>query len=57
MRRQSGGRVAYQAGFFEPVFANGWLRAGFFSFAYRLAHLRASRHLVVGTLSALFVLV
>jgi hypothetical protein len=34
----------------------GWLQAGFGSFAYRLAHLRASRPAVVGTLSLLFFL-
>jgi hypothetical protein len=29
----------------------GWLQAGFCSFAYRLAHLRAPRPLVLGALS------
>ncbi len=57
MREQSGGRVAYQANFFDIVFANGWLRAGLGSFAYRLAHLRVSRRLIVGALSAAFILV
>ncbi|MEO8758033.1 MAG: hypothetical protein ABI398_09835 [Devosia sp.] len=34
----------------------GWLQAGFGSFAYRLAHLRASRPTVIGALSLLFFL-
>ncbi len=33
-----------------------WLRAGFFSFAYRLAHLRLSRLVLTPTLTALFFL-
>jgi len=60
MRSQSAGRVAYQAGFFDAGFANGWfgwLRAGFFSFAYRLARLRLPRQLAVGALAAIFILV
>jgi len=32
----------------------GWRQAGFSSFAYRLAHLRAWRPVVVGGLSMLF---
>ena len=34
----------------------GWRQAGFVSFAYRLAHLRAARPAVIGTLAALFFL-
>jgi len=34
----------------------GWLRAGFGSFAYRLAHLRAARPAVLGTLCLCFFL-
>jgi hypothetical protein len=32
----------------------GWLQAGFVSSAYRLAHLRAARPAVIGTLATLF---
>jgi hypothetical protein len=35
----------------------GWRQAGFVSFAYRLAHLRASRPTVIGVLFLLFFLV
>lgn len=45
----------------EPRFAvaseylrQGWVQAGFSSFAYRLAHLRASRSLLLSCLSVLF---
>jgi hypothetical protein len=45
----------------EPVFVGAveylrlrWQQAGFVSFAYRLAHLRASRPAVIGSLSLLF---
>jgi hypothetical protein len=34
----------------------GWLQAGFCSFAYRLAHLRASRPALVGSLAFAFFL-
>jgi hypothetical protein len=34
----------------------GWLQAGFSSFAYRLAHLRASRFLVLTSLSVAFLI-
>jgi hypothetical protein len=34
-----------------------WLQAGFFGFAYRLAHLRAPRFGVVAALSLCFLLV
>ncbi len=54
MREQAGGRVAYQATGFSSVFATGWLQAGFFSFAYRLAHLRLSRTSVLGVMFLLF---
>jgi len=54
---------AGQASRIEPEFVGafessrlGWLQAGFGSFAYRLAHLRASRPAVIGTLSLLFFL-
>jgi len=32
----------------------GWLQAGFGSFAYRLAHLRASRTVILSCLSIVF---
>jgi hypothetical protein len=34
----------------------GWLQAGLSSSAYRLAHLRADRHAVLGTLCLIFFL-
>ncbi len=34
----------------------GWLQAGLFGSAYRLAHLRAARSTVLGTLAVLFFL-
>jgi hypothetical protein len=34
----------------------GWLQAGFVSSAYRLAHFRAARPAIIGTLSVLFIL-
>jgi hypothetical protein len=34
----------------------GWLQAGLLSFAYRLAHLRASRPAVIGGLTLVFFL-
>jgi hypothetical protein len=41
------------AGVFElPLL--GWLQAGFGSFAYRLAHLRAHRPAALGALAVLF---
>ena len=54
---------AVQVSRIEPEFVGafessrlGWLQAGFGSFAYRLAHLRASRPAIVGALSLLFLL-
>jgi len=35
---------------------SGWMQAGFSSFAYRLAHLRAPRLAVVSVLSVVFLL-
>ncbi len=32
----------------------GWLQAGFSSFAYRLAHFRAPRPVLIGVLAAIF---
>ena len=34
----------------------GWLQAGLVSFAYRLAHLRAARPAVIGSLTLVFFL-
>jgi hypothetical protein len=34
----------------------GWRQAGFVSFAYRLAHLRTPRTLIMGAIAALFIL-
>jgi hypothetical protein len=55
---------ASQASRIEPVSARafelpllGWLQAGFGSFAYRLAHLRAHRPAVLGTLAVIFYIV
>ena len=55
---------AGQASRIEPVSARafelpllGWLRAGFGSFAYRLAHLTIPRGFAVGGLTFLFVFV
>jgi hypothetical protein len=55
-------RAAFGRDFWGPASAfrfvrSRWLQAGFFGFAYRLAHLRASRSFVVPALAALFVLV
>jgi hypothetical protein len=54
---------AIEASRIEPVSASlseflrlGWLQAGFGSFAYRLAHLRASRPAVIGALTLVFLL-
>jgi hypothetical protein len=44
------------AGPFEPS-RSGWLQAGFVSFAYRLAHLRAPRPLVFAGLVLAFLMV
>jgi hypothetical protein len=48
---------------FEPVSVGafeylllGWRQAGFVSFAYRLAHLRASRPTLIGALFLMFFL-
>ena len=35
----------------------GWLQAGFSSFAYRLAHLRAPRSMLIGVLCVVFFIV
>ena len=57
MWKQDGSRVAYPIVGYSPVSEFGWLRAGFLSSAYRLAHLSLPRALVLGILSGLFVLV
>ncbi len=54
MRRQFEGGENYQAAGVPNDFATGWLRAGFFSFAYRLAHLRLSHSMTLFALASLF---
>lgn len=56
MRRQFEGAVMYQVASVPSVFASWWLRVGFFSFAYRLAHLRISRVIAISALAGIFYL-
>lgn len=56
MRAASASRVSVGPTPAMGLSRSGWLQAGFSSFAYRLAHLRASRLTLTGTLSLIFFL-
>lgn len=54
MRVVSASSIAYRGGETRPVQTFGWLQAGFFGFAYRLAHLSLPRPLVMAALTVFF---
>ncbi len=57
MRAGSASRIEpLSVGAFEYS-RNGWLQAGFSSFAYRLAHLRIAHGTAVAALSLMFLLI
>ena len=51
------GGIVFQSADISFVSEIRWLRAGFFSFAYRLAHLRLSRGVITPMLATIFFLV
>lgn len=49
--------IAYQSNELQDHLEDGWLQAGFNSFAYRLAHFEVTRAVLVSVLASIFYIV